>query len=494
MGKVKSAIITAFLVAAIIVLALFATISCDVPGSNGVKRYNSFISSITMGSEFTGEAYAVLYPEGVISVEDYELVISDTDESSKEKRDEYLDKYVKKGGLYVDKDKLEDGGAEFLASIKADAETLSARFAGKGYSSYSVTIEDGYALKVCVPTNFTDAAANKHNSSDRSDALTAINHVITYLIYDGELGLRNGSEYDESSSLVPVLDDFNTYFEGAALYGVGGNYAIRLTLTENGFTKLNNILTSGDGTAYMFVGENNIQLTFTMGSSLENRVLYFEAEQNYAQDYALLLDSVIKGETLVNNYTDTTPTIIAATTVFGESAAMWLGILALLVLVGAIVFSVVKYKTLGIVNSLMLIIFAEVIVTASMLIGIQLTFASLFAAILAFALLLFTNCYCFEAIRKETAAGRTIHASVKLGYKKTLFGVLDIHVVAILAGVVLTLVGVGTIAASGFIFFIGAVASYVLYWFTRFMWYVISSPVKDKFAFAGYAREDVDDE
>ena len=41
MGKIKSAIITAILLAAILVLGFFATVSCAVPNSNGVKRYNS---------------------------------------------------------------------------------------------------------------------------------------------------------------------------------------------------------------------------------------------------------------------------------------------------------------------------------------------------------------------------------------------------------------------------------------------------------------------
>ena len=67
MGKIKSAIITAILLAAIVVLAFFATVSFPVAGSNGVKRFNSFISSIHLGSDFTGEATTVLYPEGVIS-------------------------------------------------------------------------------------------------------------------------------------------------------------------------------------------------------------------------------------------------------------------------------------------------------------------------------------------------------------------------------------------------------------------------------------------
>ena len=100
----------------------------------------------------------------------------------------------------------------------------------------------------------------------------------------------------------------------------------------------------------------------------------------------------------------------------------------------------------------------------------------------------------FETVRRETQAGRTVQASVKLGYKKTLAGVLDLHILLVLASLILSLVGVGELAACGLIFFIGSLASYILYWFTRFMWYVISSPVKDKFKFGGFAREEDDDE
>ena len=97
MGKVKSAIITSLLVAALLVLALFATISCNVPGTNNVKRYNSFLSGIHLGSDLTGEAYALLYPKGVISVTDYYLVVNDDDNENK---GDYIDKYVSRNGVF----------------------------------------------------------------------------------------------------------------------------------------------------------------------------------------------------------------------------------------------------------------------------------------------------------------------------------------------------------------------------------------------------------
>ena len=40
MGKIKSAIITAIIVAAVLVLAFFATVSFPMAGTGGVDKYN----------------------------------------------------------------------------------------------------------------------------------------------------------------------------------------------------------------------------------------------------------------------------------------------------------------------------------------------------------------------------------------------------------------------------------------------------------------------
>ena len=97
-------------------------------------------------------------------------------------------------------------------------------------------------------------------------------------------------------------------------------------------------------------------------------------------------------------------------------------------MVAAVVGPFIKYKKLGLVNALSVLIYSLALVTAIMLIDIQVTIAGAFAAVLGLALLLFTNIVSFEAIRKETLTGRTIQASVKLGYKKTITTALDLHI------------------------------------------------------------------
>lgn len=498
MGKVKSAIITALLLAAILILTLFATVSLpELPGSNGVDRYNSFISSIRLGSDFTGEAYAVLYPAGVISVADYNAVVRD--EENADSKAEYEQKYERRGGVYVDKDKLTDEAA-FKASVQSDAEILSDRFSEKGYTSYSVAVQDGFTIKVSVPTNFSYAAYKGYNSGAKSVDLTTLSHAVSYLTLSGSLDLRDGEDYKTSKTVIGINDNFESWFAHASLYGIGGTYAVHLELTDEGFEKFNQKLTGDTSTTlYIYVGENNCSLQFSGGTALEGKDLMFQLSRDYSQDYAILFDSVIRGNHLANIYSDETQstavTLISASPVFGDGAAIALGVTVLIIIVAAIVCSIIKYRLLGVVNSLMVLIFALTLITSALLLNIQITVAGALCAALGLALMCFTNFRVFEAVRKETKAGRTLNASVKVGYKKTLFGILDLHLILLGISLILTLVaGSGELFYCGFITFISVVASYVIYWFTRFMWYVMSSLARDKYAFCGYAREEEDDD
>ena len=182
------------------------------------------------------------------------------------------------------------------------------------------------------------------------------------------------------------------------------------------------------------------------------------------------------------------------TATYGDAAVIVLFVLLLLVLVGAAVASIVRYKKLGLVNALVLLTFAAVMITAIFLTELQFTVVGAFMLLLGFALLAFSNFHVFEAVRKETLTGRTIQASVKTGYRKCLATILDLHIVILVVAALVALICTGELAACGLILFIATVASYALYWFTRFMWYVVSSPMRDKFGFCGFKREVFDDE
>lgn len=501
MGKVKSAIITAFVVAVIIVLAVFSTVSFNM--GEGVSRYNSFVSSIRLGSDLAGDAYVMLYPEGVLSAEDYNSIVDDTDNTD---RDEYMGGYTDhndKGSIYVKNDKY---GPEFAESVQKDAEILSKRFGERGYSSYSVTVQDDFSIKVTVPTNFTYAAyitdETKQDGATRSSALSEISNTVTCLMLDGKLSLRSSSTYTNTNSLFP-LKDFGTFFSNISYYSMGGNKALRMTFTDEGFNALNDVIKANSGTAYFFVGKTCLEtqgrpLTITLGSDnvLTDKTVYFQPSN--AQDYAITLSSIISGDTLSNKYNggngQSDTYVVAATSAFGEKAAVYLFAAVLVIIAATVVASAIKYKKLGLVNAIVTLLYSLVIVTALMLTGVQLTIAGAFVAVLGLALLNFSNFKVFENVRAETKLGRTIQAAVKTGYKKSIATILDLHIILVVAAALFALIGVGEVASCGLIFFMSVIASYVMHWFTRFMWYVNMSPARDKFKFCGYTREMIDDE
>ena len=498
MGKVKSAIITALLVAAIIVLALFATISCDVPGSEKTKRYNSFISSISLGSEFTGDATVTFYPAGVMTEDDYNRAVEND-----KKREEYEEKYeyVEEVGLYIETDKLRNDegkiSGEFAASVKADAEIISDRFSQKGYSSYSVSVVDTYGIKITVPTTFSYAAYKNYDSSARTAALGEINNTIGYLLSEGGFDLRTTSSFDSSDSIITAKykADFNSYFKSAKTANRSGSSVIRINLTNEGVEKLKEIL-KNQSSAYLYVGETYLRLPDFSSLDVEKSLYFTAPASSYAEDYAITINSVAHGNMLTNKYNDNSSntTLITTTPVYGEYAAIYLACLVLIIVLLAALVPVFKYKKLGIVNAIMVFAYTVAITTAILLTGVELTIGGIFTALLGLALMSFSNFFTFEAVRRETAVGRTVSAAVKLGYKKSMFGVLDVHVILVIASILMALIGAGELAACGLIFLIASVASFVLYWFTRFMWYVISSPVRNKFDFCGFEREVEEDD
>lgn len=494
MGKVKSAIITTLLVIAILVLTVFSTVSFSF--SNGVKRYNSILSSINLGAELTGEAYAVLYPEGVISSEDYLSAYAGKEGEDKE---EYAAKYEKKGGVYVEKSLSED----ISSSVEKDAAILSARFGARGYTSYSVSVVDGYAIKVSVPTNFTNAAYNQRDTSSRSDELSVISQSIYVLTMSGELSLRNtavGNSYDKygvgNNSLTARTTDVNSYFKDVSSYGIGQSYAVKFSLTKSGREAIADITStvsgSSDTNMLFYVGADQL-ITLSCSESIDSKTFYISVNgEDTAKDYAVVLNSVVSGNMLALDYEY--DEIIASTPAYGANGAIALAIAVGVIVLAAMVISFIRYKKLGFVNSMIIAIYALALICAIQIVGVTLTVAGVFVALLGLVMLLASNFYVFEQVRSETKTGKTMQSSVKSGYGKTWKAILDLHVVILIVSLLLALVGVGELFACGVILFIATLASYILYWFTRFMWYVVSGPVKNKFAFCGFKREVMEDD
>ena len=521
MGKIKSAVITAIVALATLALFLFGVVSCSLP--DGVHRYNSILSNIHLGSELSGDAYVTLLPDGVITAEEYSFTVAE----GGDKADEYKKDYVpgSDGSFYIDRAELAqfttDGAADTDAEVASalaqfedqvanDAEILSARFGDRRYTSYSVSVAGGCAIRVSVPTNFTYAAYTGNDSSAVTDELSLISNAMAYLTLGGELTLRNTAMGRQDNVYYSQLSDgatatFNILnaktsvadvFDSASYYSAGGAYAVKVNLTSYGQEIISavseDVAASDDTYIRFYVGEYGV-INLTCESAITGGSFYIQANDSQtARNYAALLNSVATGSALSANYTY--DEVIYNTSASGTNAAMFLAIAALVILVAVMVYAIARYKKLGLVFSLMALLFASAVIAVVYLVGTTLTTAGALVAVLCFAMFSGCNFWSYEAIRRESKEGRTIPASVKLGYKKTFTGILDLHIVLLVISIMLALICTGEAAACGMILLIGTLASYVLHWFTRFMWYVNMAPARDKYKFCGFKREVIDDD
>lgn len=521
MGKIKSAVITAIVALATLALFLFGVVSCSLP--DGVHRYNSILSNIHLGSELSGDAYVTLLPDGVITAEEYSFTVAE----GGDKADEYKKDYVpgSYGSFYIDRAELAqfttDGAADtdaevasalaqFEDQVAKDAEILSARFGERRYTSYSVSVAGGCAIRVSVPTNFTYAAYSGNDSSALTDELSYISNAMAYLTLGGELTLRNTAMgrqdniyYSQSAdgttatyNILNARTSVADIFDSVSYYSAGGAYAVRVNLTSYGQEIISavseDVAASDDTYIRFYVGEYNV-INLTCESAITGGSFYIQAgDSQTARNYAALLNSVATGSALSANYTY--DEVIYNTSASGTNAAMFLAIAALVILVAVMVYAIARYKKLGLVFSLMALLFASAVIAVVYLVGSTLTTAGALVAVLCFAMFSGCNFWSYEAIRRESKEGRTIPASVKLGYKKTFTGILDLHIVLLVISIMLALICTGEAAACGMILLIGTLASYVLHWFTRFMWYVNMAPARDKYKFCGFKREVIDDD
>lgn len=505
MSKVKSVIITVLLALAIAVAAFFAVIS--FPVANSVKRINSIASNIHLGADLSGYAYTTVYPEGVITAEEY---VNLEDNSG----------YSQVGGLYYDNTKYEDLD-QLKKDVADDAESLNKRFGQKGYSSYSVAVEDGLSIKISVPTNYSYAAYKGNDSSAQSSALSVADAALSSLTAYGELTLRttdtsisltdsnnNAITYDSTKRGkdkwvdIAKVDGAKTYslangdresdyFKSITSSTIGNVSRITFNFTDEGRTKFKELTTrasnSSSKTIYFCVGDR-ILVNFSCESVVNDKSLVLQASNSEtAENAAIAMNSAAGGSALKLIYQDY-KNALTTQAAGGENAALFMFIASILVLAGLCAFLIVKYKRLGAVVSAIAVAFALVIVYALYLLNIQVTFAVILTAMLLLGLFVISNAIVFAETKRLTESGRTMQASVKEAYKKVLMTVTDMHIVLVIVAILLATVGVGEVAACGLISVIGVVASYVLYWFTRFMWYTASSPVKDKFRFAGLKR------
>ena len=123
------------------------------------------------------------------------------------------------------------------------------------------------------------------------------------------------------------------------------------------------------------------------------------------------------------------------------------------------VFMIVMYAVPGIAASLALAIYTTLVIATLYLFDITLTLPGIAGIILGIGMAVDANVIVFARIREEIATGKSVQASMKIGFQKAMSAILDGNITTLIAAVVLMALGSGTVKGFAYTLMIGIILS-----------------------------------
>ena len=480
MGKKKSVALIVIMVIVLVGLTFLSVASFPL---SSPYHFKPLLGNIRLSTDLGGGYYTVYYPEGVISQEEYDLLVnSETDSDAAET-------YTKHKGVYYSDEIAGDDGSvseSFLEEFDIAFRALQERFESKNYPGYSVKLQDDYTIRVEVP--YTDESAST--------------------LFD-TLGSDGGAYFaDESGNELMRLD--SDYVRGTSVgIGTDGSYGVIFDFTSEGQDAFADVTTelmssssssssstTTSATLALYVGDTALLQT-SISSVLNQASVFvgggFDTPQA-VETITSLVNSVLDEEMVFDlqleapQYYEFGPTMGANA---GLIVAIVFGVLTLVMAV----YSIIRYRGMGLAHVFGFITFALLMILCLSLIEtVVLNMAGVLAILATATLLCGFDWYAFKNIADEFATGKTLTASIKAGYKKSLALTIDVHVVLFLAALILYFAATGAVFYMATILLFGtALSAACSLGVTRFFFYVFLAQPKNKIAFCNFKREETED-
>ena len=495
MGKKKSIVLMVLLTIVIVVLSAITVVpSFAVPGT--VKKWNPVVNQYDLGSELGGAYYTYYYPEGIISEIEYKNEYDAIEDE--EERAEYAASYVQHKGLYLSTDAdygifNEDNSAisdDFDKEFKAVTNEIIARYAKKGFSDYCVTVVDDYALRVQIPAS---------EKTEENSAFQNAYYVLGSFMETDELELMLGETVIEERAEYEVNEIIKS-FAAKSQNGVG-YVEIRFTSVGKEMIEEYRKASSEDKLKIMIGDQTVMEIDAEQHVTTRNVVKYYmayETEMTHVKTMAILLNSLLENggfDVAFKSVASTDVREVEAAT--GDNTLTLLYIALAIAIVGMIAWAIVKMGGFGISNAYATVSYFIVVamfyafVTGGVF---EITLGSILVFLIGLALVNVLNIQIFDAIREELALGKTVESSVKGGYKHTIWNVVDVYAVALLASLALLIgvAGMYTLALQAIICVCTAAFCNLLW--TRVINVMLLSASKDKYKYFRFARNEEDDD
>jgi SecD/SecF fusion protein len=350
-----------------------------------------------------------------------------------------------KGGVYAVYEAKSEGVDDFAQKLETTKTRLTDLLTKQGYDA-TLTTEGTNNLRVEVP-----------DVADPTKLFSLIGKPCQVVfVIDDEIVMYGKNQTTGEN-----------YITGAKAYydTNSGGYAVLLEMTANGAGEFGVVTGNNVGkqmSIYLVYDEDFENLdnadnvtTATIQSKIQgNATITGQFDETAAKDMATKIESGTFALTLSLIESSTMPASL------GERALSTALIAGLLGLIIIIIFLVWRYRLLGLVATLSLVLYSELMLFFLAAIPwVQLTLAGIAGIILSIGMAIDGNVIIYERMKEEYAAGKTLMASYHAGFSKATSSIIDGNVTTILAAVILLVFGMGSIKGFGLTLLIGIVLS-----------------------------------
>ncbi len=513
MGKKKSVVLITLITIVVFVLCALVAFPSIPLDKLGIKKWNSIALQYDLGAEFEGGYYAYYYPNGVLTETKYNNNVAALEGTEK---DEYVASYkqYEKDGkgtslylstnedycIWTDDGKVSEGfKTAFDKAVKVVTDRFATRAAKSG-STYRVSVVDDYAIR--VELSASENSDNQSSANYAASTFTSFSNVggLTFKMGDKVVEQLEGDEAKITDVIKKV--SVKTQYERAW---------IRITFTDAGKAMLKAFKNNTDENVEsldLYMGDESLlQITndfITSRNEVEQPVA-FEQEVLNAETLCVQINSAMENGGIYINDNLATPFGLQAPSsveirtygpISGDTLVwVYVGILATILLLS--VLAIVMMGGFGVMNLYTTLTYTVIAAICFAFItgGVfVVSLASIFVFLAGLALTNVLNVYIYNAIKAEAAQKKTVQSSVKGGYKKTLWTIVDIYAVLLLGGIAF-LIGAAslhTVACQAIICIVtGAFCN--LLW-GRVINFLLLSASKDKYKHLRLVREDDDDD
>ncbi|MDC7126010.1 MAG: protein translocase subunit SecD [Spirochaetales bacterium] len=344
-----------------------------------------------------------------------------------------------------------DDGIAIEIPGAADPDRVNSFLRGKGSLNFHIVNDDA------------TSAWNQYKASHGGKLLDDNGHPLDSSVIDAGLVVRGFytkdsygvDEYQKDLVIYeePGLDGIHIVNAQVGSDPLTGKPVINFTLDREGGEIFYKLTSSHVGETLAIVLDNKVKAGARISEGIRESVRMSGFDRSEANDLALVLRTAAMPVDLNIANQQSVGASLGEDSIKEGLNAITIGFLAV------IIFMLIYYKGAGLVADIALVLNLFFIVAILSAFNLTLTLTSIASLILTVGMAVDANVIIFERIKEEYRLGKSVEASVKAGFSKAFWTVMDANLTTLIAALFLSQIGTGTVQGFAYTLAVGIVSS-----------------------------------